>query len=88
MHIGRIIVLSIIAFIYALAVCISYYFGVDSVLYFAAFPWSIIATFMSAATHTYSGNKWLLIGGILNLVLYLWFCLFKPMLNKKWEVPD
>lgn len=91
MDIGRTIVLSIIALIYALTVSVSYWLDFDSVLFFITLPWSIVATFMMAATmHTYSGNpdNWLLLGGILNLVLFLWLCLFKPMLNKIGEVSD
>jgi hypothetical protein len=91
MDVGRTIVLSIIALIYTVIVVVSYYLGVDGVLFFVTLPWSIGATILMAATiHTYSGNPdtWLLIGGFLNLVFFLWFCLLKPMLNKMCEVPD
>jgi hypothetical protein len=91
MDVGRTIVLSIIALIYAITVAVSFYLKIFGVLFFVTLPWSILATFMMAATiHTYSGNHliWFLLGGILNLVLFLWFCLFKPMLKKMWEVSD
>lgn len=91
MDVGRTIVLGIIAFIYAMTVAISFYLDIFGVLFCVTLPWSILATFMMAATiHTYSGNHliWFLLGGILNLVLFLWFCLFKPMLKRSWEVPD
>lgn len=91
MDVGRTVVLSIIALIYAITVAVSFYLEIIGVLICATLPWSILATFMIAATiHTYSGNHlvWFLIGGVLNLVLFLWFCLFKPMLKKMGEVPD
>ncbi len=93
MDVGRTIVLSIIAFIYAVSVIISFYLEIDYILFCLTLPWSILATFLLALTlHTYSGNfgypHWLLAGGFLNLVLFLWFCLFKPMLYKSFEVND
>ena len=57
MDVGRTVVLSIIALIYAVTVGISYYLDIFGVLFCVTLPWSIPAIFMMVATlHTYSGN--------------------------------
>jgi hypothetical protein len=87
--IGRTIVLSIIAIIYAIAIAVTIY--LESGIYLLlTLPWSILIIFLTVVNHNGIGdpNYWFLSAGFLNIIIFLWFTVFKPTLIKSGEIPD
>jgi hypothetical protein len=91
MFVVRTIVLSIIAIIYAVTIGLAFYFEIIEVLFYGTFPWSVgVVLIMAASVHASSPNPLVLflLAGVLNLALFLWFCVLRPIIMKSIEVPD
>ncbi len=87
---ARASILIFIATIYVLTAALSFYLKIDFLLFFLASPWNVLVAIMSGVLmhESFNSDYWLLAGTVLNVVLFLWFSLFKPMLNKAAEIPD
>jgi hypothetical protein len=85
----RVVIISLLAVLYGSAVITSFYLKIVSLLFFLALPWSVIVTILSFfLVHMFGDvlDYWLLSGTILNLVIFLWLFLFKPLLDKSFEI--
>jgi hypothetical protein len=87
---GKAFILILIAIIYGVTATLSLYLKIDFLLFFLATPWNVIVAIMSGLLmhESFNSDCWLLAGSVLNLIIFLWAALFKPMLNKAGEIPD
>ena len=88
----RILIVSFLAVFYATFIAVSFHLDISFLKFCLALPWSIIIAMLSfLLIHMFSGNVLdygLLFGALLNLVLFLWLFLLKPMIDKSAEIPD
>jgi len=89
---ARILIISFLAILYSAFIIISFYLEITFLQFCLALPWSIIITILGfLLIHMFSGDVLdygMLIGALLNLVLFLWLFLFKPLIDKSVEIPD
>ncbi|CAN5279021.1 hypothetical protein BH20ACI1_BH20ACI1_12220 [soil metagenome] len=81
----------ILAVLYFSTAVLSFYLKIDFLLFCLAMPWAVLLTFLMALTiHTYSGNFdcWFLGATFLNLLIFLWIFLVKPMIDESSKVPE
>ncbi len=85
----RVIVISFLVILYTALVVVSFWLKIDFLLVFLAAPWSMFITIVSGIFHSSSNiDYWFIAGAFLNLILFLWLFLLKPILDKSFEIPD
>ena len=85
----RVVIVSLSAVLYGAAVTAAFYLKIVSLLFFLALPWSAIVAILSFfLVHMIEDvlDYWLLSGTILNFIIFLWLFLFKPLLDKSFEI--
>jgi hypothetical protein len=89
---ARILIVSFLAVLYGASIFISFYLDISFLKFLLALPWSMVIAMLGfLLIHMFSGNVLdygLFIGALLNLVLFLWLFLFKPLIDKSAEIPD
>jgi len=81
----------ILAVLYICTAVLSFYLKIDFLLFCLAMPWTVLLTFLRGLTiHTYSGNfdYWFLGAAFLNLFIFLWIFLIKPMIDESSKVAE
>jgi hypothetical protein len=82
------IIVVILSVLYILTAIVSYILGINSLLFFLSLPWAMVPLILSAMTHSYPNDYWLLIGSLLNPIILLWSVVIKPAINKTGEVSE
>lgn len=89
---ARILIVSFLAILYGASVFLTFYLNISFLKFFLALPWSIVITMLGfLLIHIFSGDVLdygFLIGALLNLVLFLWLFLLKPLIDKSAEISD
>ena len=80
----------ILAVLYFSVAVLRFYLQIDFLLFCLAMPWAVLVTLLALTIHTYSGNfdYWFLGAALLNLLIFLWIFLVKPMIDESVRVPE
>ena len=86
----RIFIVSVVAILYTVFVSASFYLKIDFLLFILTVPWCAFITLMSGIFmhEPISFDYWFFAGAFVNLMFFLWFFLFRPMLYKSFDVSD